>query len=256
MKKLLILIAVTALTISYCGKKPRMILPANQQFAKAMELYEDGKYVKAQVEFENLIYTYPGNTVIDTAQYYLGMCYYEDEDYGLAVGEFHRLLTVYPSSEFADDAQYYVAMSHYEMSPKYSLDQTNTFQAIEEFNNLIANFPTSDFRDDSRAKVKELEDKLAHKSFKAGELYVKLHDYKSAMVYFTFVRDNYPSTDWAIRSFYYSGEAQFQLEQYDEARDTFEKFLQGFYEHELAEKARDRLREIHEIDETVNSKEG
>lgn len=253
MKKLFVLIAVTAVMISYCGKKPQIILPASQQFTKAKGLYDKGKYYKAQLEFENLIYTYPGNTVIDTAQYYMGMCYYEDKDYGLAIGELKRLLTIYPGSELADDAQFYVAMSHYKMSPKYTLDQNETYRAIEEFSSLIANYPVSEFRDDSRTNLKELENKLAQKSYKAAELYLKLNDYKSALVYFAYVRDNFSSTDWAIRSFFYSGVAQFELNKTDEAKDIFEKFLQGFSDHELALEAKSML---DKVNKKVNSKEG
>ncbi len=253
MKKFVLIAIVMVIAISYCGKKPEMILPADDQFAKAKELYDRGKYYRARLEFENLIYTYPGNTVIDTAQYYLGMCYYNDKDYGLAIGELKRLLASYPNSEFADDAQYHIAMAHYEMSPKYSLEQSDTYLAIDEFNILLSNYSASPYRDDARVKIKELEDKLAQKSFKTGKLYLKMNDYKSALVYFTYVRDNYPATDWAIKAFYFSGEAQYKLNRIDEAKETFDNFLLGFSNHELASKAREKLEEIQE---QVNSKEG
>jgi outer membrane protein assembly factor BamD len=243
-KKILLGVIVAAVAFSYCGKKPRTVLPAADQFVKAKDLYDRGKYYRAQLEFENLIYTYPGNTVIDTAQYYLGMSYYNQKDYGLSTGELKRLLTSYPTSAFADDAQYYIAMSHYRMSPKSSLDQSETYLAIDEFNQLISNYPTSSYMADARSKVGELEDKLAKKSFKIGELYLKLNDYKSALTYFAFVRDNYPSTDWAIKAFYYSGEAQLKLNRLSDAKDTFEKFLLGFSDHELALKAREKLEDI------------
>ena len=253
MKRFLIVLLLAVIAVSYCGKGPRPILPVAEQFYKAKTLYDKGKYYRAQVEFENLIYTYPGNTVIDTAQYYLGMCYYNQKDYGLATGELKRLIAIYPTSQFADDSQYYIAMSHYKMSPKYALDQTETVQAITEFNNLVINYSSSEYVKDARERIRELEDKLARKAFKTGELYLKLHDYGGALTYFTYVRDNYPTTDWAIRSFYYSGEAQFKMDKYTEAKDTFEKFLMGFGEHELAEHARKKLQETNE---RLNPEEG
>jgi outer membrane protein assembly factor BamD len=235
---------LAVIVISGCGKKPRSVLPAAEQFARARELYDRGKYYKAQLDFENLIYTYPGNTVIDTAEYYLGMCYYQQKDYGLAAGEFKRLLNAYPNSDFADDAQYYIAMSHYRMSPKYSLDQVETHLAIQEFNKLISEFMLSQYVKDAREKVAELENKLARKSFNAGKLYLKLGNYKAALTYFAFVRDNYPATDWAIQSFYYSGETQFKMKNYTEAKDTMEKFILGFSDHKLAPKAKEKLEKI------------
>jgi outer membrane protein assembly factor BamD len=244
---------VLLIALSSCGKKPHKVLSAPEQFLRAKELYDRGKYYNAQLEFENLIYAYPGNTVIDTAQFYLAMCYYNRKDYGLAAGEFNRLLASYPASAFADDAQYYVGMSHYKMSPKYSLDQTESYQAIDEFNQLFSNYPGSPLVKEARERVRELENKLAEKAFKAGELYLKMGNYKSALTYFSYVRDNYPATDWAVKSFYYTGEAQFKMEDYKDAKDTFEKFLQGFSGHELADKAENKLKEVNK---KIQSQEG
>ena len=227
-----------------CAPKPQPVLSATDQFKYAKNLYDKGKYFKAQTAFENLIYTYPGNTVIDTAQYYLGMCDYQQKEYGLAIGEFKRLLAAYPQSAYADDAQYWIAICHYKLSPKYSLDQDETYRAIDEFNTLLSDYPGTPYREDALAKIRELENKLAEKKYKAGLLYFKLHDYEPALIYFGYVRDNYPSTDWAVRAFYYTGEAQLKLGRYDEALTTFNNFLAGYGNHELAERAKKKIEEI------------
>ena len=227
-----------------CGSKPQKVLSPPEQFQYAKNLYEKKKFYKAQIAFENLIFTYPGNTVIDTAQYYLGMCYFSQKEYGIAAGEFKRLLSAYHKSEYTDDAQFQVAMCHYKMSPKYQLDPSETYNAIDEFRLLIANYPGSSFRDDAVARVKELEDKLAKKKFMTGKLYLRMGNYEPALTYFSFVRDNYPATDWAVRAFYYTGEVQECLEKYDEALQTFENFLVGFSEHEFAPKAKKEIDKI------------
>jgi len=242
-----LVILISLLMILGCSKKQRQVLAAADQYKLAKELYDKGKYFKAQTEFENLIYTYPGNTVIDTAQFYLGMCQYNQKNYGLAAGEYKRLLTAYPQSKFADDSQYHIGMCHYNMSPKYSLDQNETFLAIDEFNSFLSSYPTSEYIGEARQRVKELEDKLARKSFTSGRLYFKMHDYQSALTYFSFVRDNYPATDWAIQAFYFSGEAQMELGQTIEAKQTFESFLVGFSDHKLADKARSKLNKLTEL---------
>jgi len=240
-------ILISLYMILGCSNKQRLVLSAVDQYNYAKELYDKGKYFKAQTEFENLIYTYPGNTVIDTAQFYLGMCHYNQEDYGLAAGELKRLLSAYPQSGFADDSQYRIGMCHYEMSPKYSLDQSETYLAIDEFNSFVSSYPASEFIGEAKQRVKELEDKLAQKSFMAGQLYLRMNDCQSALTYFSFVRDNYPATDWAIQAFYYSGEAQMGLGQNVEAKQTFESFLIGFSSHKLAEKAKSKLNKLTEL---------
>ncbi|MCD6161797.1 MAG: outer membrane protein assembly factor BamD [candidate division Zixibacteria bacterium] len=229
-----------------CGNKPQPITSASEQFKYAKQLYDKNKSFKAQVAFENLIYTYPGNSAIDTAQYYLGMCYFNQKEYGIAAGEFKRLLSAYPQSEFTDDAQFQVGMCHYKMSPKYQLDQQETYLALDEFRYLIVNYPGSPYRELAAAKIKELENKLAKKKFKAGILYLKMGNYESALTYFKYVRDNYSATDWAIQAFYYTGEAQMKLGRYEEALTTFDNFLIGFSDHEFASKAKKKIEQITE----------
>lgn len=227
-----------------CSQKPQPIFSAGDQFTYAKGLYDKGKYYKAQTAFENLIYSYPGNAVIDTAQYYLGMSYYQQKEFSLAIGEYKRLLSAYPGSQFADDSQYQIGMCHYKMSPKYQLDQSETHEAVNEFHTLISEYPASPFMADAQIKIKELEDKLAEKAFKTGQLYMKLRDYESALVYFSYVRDNYTSTDWAIKSYYYTGEAYVKLERYDDALEIFQNFLNGFANHDLTSRAKEQIEKI------------
>jgi len=252
LKKRLVFVAVM-LSLWGCGQKPTPVLSASDQFKFARNLYDKKKYLKAQQEFEKLIYTYPGNTVVDTAQYYLGMSHYGQEDYITAAGEFERLLQSYPLSAFADDAQYQIGMCHFEMSPKYQLDQTETFQAIEAFQTFLNNFAASPLTGEAREKIRELEDKLARKKFMTGLLYLKLRDFSPAMVYFWAVRDDYPSTDWAIQSVYYTGEAEYHLKEYDRATEIFQNFLTGFPSHKLAPKAKQMLDTIKKKTESVKS---
>jgi nicotinate-nucleotide adenylyltransferase len=221
-----------------CGHKPTLVLSVNEQFKVAKQYYDRNKYYKAQQEFEKLIYTYPGNTIIDTAQYYLSMSQYGQKDYIIAAGEFERLLASYPQSEFADDAQYQIGMCHYKMSPKYQLDQTETEQAIEAFQTFLGNFIGSPLAEDARNRIRELENKLAQKKFMTGLLYLKLGDYEPAMTYFWTVRDDFSSTDWAVQAIYYTGESLYGQKKYDRALETFQAFVAGFPSHPITAKLR------------------
>jgi outer membrane protein assembly factor BamD len=227
-----------------CSHKTGTVLPVADQFKLGKNLYEKKKFYKAQMEFEKLIYSYPGNTVIDTAQYYLAMSLYDQKDYVTSASEFNRLIQSYPQSEWADDAQYQIGMCHYKMSPKYSLDQTETFQAVEAFQNFVSNFASSPLMNDARDRLRELDDKLAKKRFMSGLLYLKMGDYEPAITYFWSVRDNYSATDWAVQSIYYTGDAQLRLKQYDKALETFQGFVTGFPDHKLTAKAKQKMADI------------
>lgn len=210
-------------------------------YDRATADYNKKEYFKAQTELQRLIYSFPGQPFIDTAQYYLGMSLYNMQKYPEAVGEFRKLLTSYPASPLADDAQFQLGMCHYEQSPRYSLDPEETNTAIDEFSVFLNRYPQSPLAADARAKLKELNDKLARKMFKNGELYLKLHDYDPALIYFNQVRDNYPDTEWATRALYYSGEALLGLDRKSDALETFQNFVTAFPDHKLSKNARKNI---------------
>ena len=215
-----------------------------QLYDRAMQYYQKEKYLKAQAELQRLIYSFPGQTFIDTAQYFLGMTYYNISNYSESSAEFKKLLDTYPASAYADAAQYQIAMSHYRESPRYSLDQTETFNAVDEFSTFLDKYPTSPLVDDARSKLNSLYGKLAEKMYKNGETYMKLHDYGPAILYFGQVRDNYPSTEWAKLAFYYTGLAQLHNGQKNDALETFQNFVTAFPDHKLAKDARKEISKL------------
>lgn len=218
--------------------------PPHDQYEEAMALFEKGKFFKAQAQFQRVIYSYPGQTFIDTAQYYLAMSLYNMENYPEAVGEFRRLLTAYPVSPFADDAQFQLGMCHFEESPKYSRDQDETHRAVDEFTEFLNRYPQSPLVGEARENLELLYGKLAKKMFKNGELYLKLNDYGPALLYFDMVRDNYPQTEWAQYALFYSGKAQMKMGRKSDALTTFQDFVMAFPDHKLAGKARENIDEL------------
>lgn len=245
---------ITVLVLSFCvvlfscsGKGVKTQLAPRDQYNEAMEYYNKGKYFKAQMNLQKIIYSYPGQTFIDTAQFYLGMSLYEMGNRHEAIGEFHKLLSAYPVSDFADDAYYQIGECYFEESPHYALDQEDTYSAIDEFSMFINKFPNSPFVSSAREKLNLLYDKLAKKMYKNGELYLKIGSYEPALEYFQQVRDNYPNTEWAKYAFYYSGEAQMKIDKTEEAIQTFENFVITFPDHKLAKKARRNIEKLKDI---------
>ncbi len=101
-------------------------LTADERLQYAINLYEDEDFEEAATEFEALLLQYPGSSIVDDAQYYLGMSRFQREEYILAAFEFSKLIKNMPASEFVADAQFMLAESYYELSPNYTLDQKYT----------------------------------------------------------------------------------------------------------------------------------
>jgi outer membrane protein assembly factor BamD len=239
-----VLFIVAPLLFSCSREAVREQAPPREQYEEAMKLFEKEKFFKAQTQLQRIIYSYPGQTFIDTAQYYLAVSLYNMEKYPEAVGEFHRLLTAYPVSPFADDAQFQLGMCHFEQSPKYSRDQDETYRAVDDFTEFLNRYPQSPLVAEARERLEMLYDKLARKMFKSGELYLKLKDYEPALLYFDMVRDNYPQTEWAQYALYYSGKAQMQMGRRSDALTTFQDFVMAFPDHKLVKDARENIEKL------------
>lgn len=168
----------------------------------ALKLFHDESYLDAIQEFQSIILQYPGNAVVDDAQYYLAESRFERHEYILAAYEFSKLIKTMPASEFVPESQYMLANCYYELSPDFRLDQQYTKKAIEEFQAFIDFFPTNEKVKDAEQKIAELNDKLAHKEFNTATLYEKMDYYTAALIYYKEVTENYHDTKYAPEALY------------------------------------------------------
>ena len=123
-------------------------------------------------------------------------------------------------------------------SPRYRLDQTPTRRAIQLFRLFNNKYPDSELVVESAQKIDELRNKLARKSFEAGEFYLRTSRYVAASIYFDQVVDQYPESKWAEQSLLKQIETYItyadnsitekQVERYTLAVDNYEKFIQLF----------------------------
>ena len=240
-----------------CGGKPEKEVPdVRTQFKIAMEKYNRGKYLDAQEEFQRLIFNYPGESLADTAQYYLAMSYYKDKEYALAAGEFQRLLSAFPASEFTEAGHYHLAMTHYKRSPKYSLDQSSTYEAVEQFALYLDAFGEGEFADSSRVKLGELRNKLARKAYRNGLIYMKVGDYVAAIVYFDYLLQEFPGTDWAQSAQYQKGECYRKQKSWERAKSAYMEAIDGYSRSEHTRKAEERLSELKQEHPEIFTSEG
>ena len=104
-----------------CGKRPAVAnLTAHELFERGKEEYNDNDYLNALEYFQAIVYNYPGESIVDTAQYYLGLSYYGAKQYELAQVEFNRLILNYPSSVYFEHSVFMKAVSFFEGNPDCS----------------------------------------------------------------------------------------------------------------------------------------
>lgn len=227
MKKLIILIL--PLIAAGCSSSIDTInLGPEERLKYAIELYNDEDYQEVVGEFQNIILQFPGNAVVDDAQYYLGMTRYNRGEYILAGFEFSKLIKNMPASEFVSDAQYMLAQSYYELSPNYTLDQTYTKKAIDEFQAYIDFFPANARVAEAEEKIQELNTKLARKEYNNAVIYEKMEYYTAALIYYNNVTENYHDTPYAPSALYNRIQLLVKRDRTQDAVADIEKFLQRY----------------------------
>jgi len=206
-------------------------LGPEEHFEYAMSLFNDEDYEDVTRELQSILLQYPGSSVNDDAQYYLGFTYFKKEQYLLAAYEFSKLIRNIPASPFVADAQYGLAEAYYQLSPPYPLEQSYTKKAVEEFQAFLDFFPGNSRVEEAEQKIHELNLKLAEKEYNSGYIYEKMEYSTAAIDYYTYVFETYHDTKFAPLALYKKIDILLQKERTDEAIRNISIFLERYPEH-------------------------
>jgi outer membrane protein assembly factor BamD len=242
-KYLSAIIVFTAIAIiSGCSSSGSNISTDDPQkaFEQAKRKFDRGDYVDAIEDFSFIKIRFPGTEVSDKVQYYLALSYYNQKEYLLAAYEFDSFLKNYPLSPLYPDAKYMIGSTYYQLSPKFSLDQEFTKEALNELLAYIELYPQDKHVAEAEGRIKELRNKLAYRDFYIAENYMKTDNNKAAALYFQNVYENYIDSDWADDAMVGQAEAFINGRRYDDARKVLDKFYKLFPKSDQKSKA-DRL---------------
>jgi outer membrane protein assembly factor BamD len=196
----------------------------DKAYQTAKRNFDKKDYLQAIDDFTLIKTKFAGSSISDKSQYYLGMCYLKREEFLLAAYEFEYLIKNYTTSSYATDSRFQLGMCYYGLSPKYALDQTYTYMAINEFKNFLELYPTDKNAPIAEAKIKELRNKLAQKLFESAELYNKMENYKAATYYYESIISDYYDTDYADDALYGKIKTLITRKRIDEAKTEIERF--------------------------------
>jgi outer membrane protein assembly factor BamD len=228
MKKLFFLLLLPVIFAGCSGSIDTTNLGPEERLKFAQALYNDEDYLEAVAEFQNIVLQYPGNAVVDDAQYYLGLTRFNRAEYILAAFEFSKLLKAMPASDYVPDAQFMLAESYYQLSPNFTLDQTYTRKAVEEFQAFIDFFPANTRVAEAEKKINELNNKLAQKEFNNAVIYEKMEYYNAALIYYNNVIETYHDSRFAPTALYNRIQLLVNRGRTAEAITDINKFLQRY----------------------------
>jgi outer membrane protein assembly factor BamD len=249
MKIQTVLTVIVALLVASCGEYEKLLKSSDYELKKerAIEYYEEGKFVKATELLAQVLPRYRASDDAEQLNWLNARAHFEMGDYIMAGTYFTNFTVLYPYSRFAEEAQYMAAYSDYMMSPRPELDQEFTMKAIDGFQLFKRRYPMSQRTDDADKMIREMEEKLVEKSYLSARLYYDMKQYRAATVALNNSLNEYPETKYREEMMYLKLNshllyAQFsfpdkQMERYlvayDEYLSYIEEFPKGTYEREV-----------------------
>ena len=243
-----LVMVVAGIMLASCAAREKTLLPdARSQYDYAMSRYEAGKYDDATLEFQKVLFNYPGVSFIDSVQYWFAMSYYMREDYHLAAAEFRRLVTNLGSSELTDDSQLMIGKAYLDASPdNVGLDQSDTEDAIKELEAFLEDFPFSDRKAEGEALLLEAKEKMVAKHFKTAVQYKKLGSPSSARIYLEEIVTEEQFSKLVPQALFLLAEIDADQEKYSDARDKLDNLLRTYPDSEVAAQAEKLRRKMDE----------
>ena len=268
----LFFVLLAVLTLSACSQYQKVLkeddIKAKYEMADSLYtqgIHEDkkGKLKKSLRLLDQIVPQYRGKPQGERLAYIYSNTYYELESYFDSGYQFERFTKAYPRSEKTEEAFYKSAKSYYEVSPRYSLDQTETYKAINKFQEYISRYPDGEYIGDANEYVGDLRDKLDKKAYEIAKQYHHTEDYKAAIAAFNNFIENNPGSAYIEKAYFYKLDSAYLLainsyaqlvpERLRTAREYYEDYMKYYSEGEHAELAKEHSADIEERLQTNNT---
>lgn len=162
------------------------------KFTMANDLYDNESYDKCIVLYEQVYQHAPKSQEGELSYFKMAKSYYENKDYYMAGYFFGSFVQRYPYSLRNEESFFLTAMCNVNNSPKWSLDQTDTYAALNAVQSFIDKYPDSPLVDSCNSIIDALSYKLEFKDYNKVLLYSKTENFKAAVTYAQIFQEKYP----------------------------------------------------------------
>ncbi|WP_232304836.1 outer membrane protein assembly factor BamD [Maribacter thermophilus] len=240
------------------------------KYEMAQKFYEEGDYKRANRLFEQIAPKYIGKPQGERVMFFLANSYFERGDYNMAGYQFERFIKSYPKSDKLIQASFLGAKSYYMLSPKYSLDQTDTDKALLKLQNFINAYPDSEYYKEANTMAHELTTKKEKKAFEIAKQYNKLGEFnyevlKSAVEASDNFISDFPGSVYREEAYFVKLDAlthlalnsyeQLQEERLNKAKDAYEALKKNYPETKFDKESADLLERIEKELEKFKNRE-
>lgn len=210
-----ILIAVLSVFSScsdyYHLSKEKSTATNEEKKVAAIQYYEDEEYLKAITLLDQVMAFYNLTAEGEELNYIYCMSNYYLGDFYLSGYYFKRFIRKYPKSKHAEEALFLSSLCSVQNSPQYSLDQTETYNALDQMQIFIDEYPNSNRIDTCNLLMDNLRAKLEIKQFEYAKLYYQTENYQAAVVALEQTLQKYPESTYKEEILYLVVMSNFKL---------------------------------------------
>jgi len=259
MKFFTILLISVVLLVFSCKSRYESIRSGNDldlKYKTAAYYFNRHDFTKALPLLENLSSSMKGSERAEDADYFYAYCEYFLKDFQIARNLFKTFSEQYPNSDRAEECRFMAAKCSYQESGPYSLDQENTFKAIDAMQLFVNLYPHSDRLAESNSIIDALRNKLERKSFEDAKLYYTIGEFKPAIITLRNSIRDYPDSQFREESEFLILKSQYLYarnsiyirmeERFNDALASYKAFKENFPDSEFSKEA-DRIHQ-----ETLN----
>lgn len=214
------------------------------KYEASMEYYEKKDYYRAALLFEDIRPNTRGLPEGEKVEFYLAYCQFYEKTYLLAADQFKSFYETYGRSDFAQEAEFMSAFSLYSASPPSNLDQGSAIESMDAMQGFLNKYPTSTFYDRAVEVISTSQQKLERKGFENAKQYLKIRQYKAAVIALQNFVKEFPDSKLAEEAIVLRITAQYKLAEqsmpslqkvrYQSVVDFYQEMMDAYPEGKLA----------------------
>ncbi|MBS1773517.1 MAG: outer membrane protein assembly factor BamD [Bacteroidetes bacterium] len=239
LRNFLFILTFGVLLVSCTGyEKAMRSKDVNYKLAKANAFYDKKQWLHANSLYETLLPVMRHTRNYEPVLYRYAYSFYNLKDYLSASYHFKNFVEEFPNNKESEEMEYLYGYCLYKLSPKSSLDQSNTERAMEALQSFINTHPDSKYAVDANKYIDESRLKLETKEADAAKLYYNIGQYKSATIYYRQVMREYPESTnsdfyqyMIVKSWYKLAMASYkekQEERFANALSAYQELVDGY----------------------------
>jgi len=253
----LLTIGLLALLLASCSDYQKLLSSTDYdlKYKKSIDYFDKKDYTRASALMEELLALYRGTDKAEEVNYRYAYCYYHQQDYVMGGYYFKNFVTSFPNSPYAEECAFMVAYCYYQDSPTSSLDQANTYKAMDELQLFMNQHPASKRVVECNKLIDELREKLVKKSFDSASLYFKLGDFKAAITALNNGLKEFPDTHYREELLFLVLQSSYELANrsvYEKMKERYQNTVDAYLQFKEEYPESKHLREAERIESNAS----